>query len=63
VENTLKKVPGVLDVKAKLIRRNLGEAGVRYDPARVNLEHIKRAVPMASGQKHKFIVTSVVERV
>lgn len=61
MESTLKNIPGVLDVNAKLIRRNLGEAEVRYDPARATLEDIKRAVPVASGEKHNFTLISIVE--
>lgn len=61
MENTLRSLPGVVDVKAKLAREKLGEAEVLYDPVKVALKDLKEAVPSASGEKHRFVVLSAVE--
>lgn len=61
MESTLRSLPGVFDVKAKLIGRNLGEAEILYNPAEVTLENLKEAVPSASGERHKFAVISATD--
>jgi len=61
VENTLRNLHGVLDVKAKLTDNHVGEAEVLYNLAELTLEEIKQAVPTASGERHKFVVISAIE--
>jgi len=61
VENTLKDRPGVLDVRAKLLENNLGEAEVLYDPDEATIEGLRTAVPLASGGLHNFVVISTSE--
>ena len=61
MENTLRSIRGVLDVKAKLRNAKLGEARILYDPTGVTLEDLKQAIPKASGEKHIFRVISVIE--
>ena len=61
MENALRNLPGVLDVKARLVDKNVGEAEVVYNPAEIKVGDLKQAVPLASGEKHKFSVTSSVE--
>ncbi len=51
----------MLDVKAELTDKDLGEVEVLYDPAEVTSEDLKQAVPLASGEKHDFTVVSVIE--
>lgn len=57
----MKSLRGIFKVKARLMDGNLGEAEIRYNPRKVNLEDIKRIVPTASGEKHSFGVVSVKE--
>ena len=61
MESTLKNLRGVLDVKARLTDKNVGEAEVVYNSAEIKVGDLKQAVPLASGEKHKFSVTSSVE--
>lgn len=61
MESTLRSLPGVFDVKAKLVGKKLGEAEILYDPVKVALEDLKEAVPSASGEKHKFVVISATD--
>lgn len=61
MEDTLRNLRGVFDVKARLAGEKLGEAEVLYDPVKVALEDLKEAVPSASGEKHRFVVISAVE--
>ena len=61
MESTLKSLRGVLDVKAKLTDKNLGEAEIVYDSTKVVIGDFKRAVPAASGERHNFAVISVFE--
>ena len=61
METTLKSLHGVLEVKGGLKDGNLGEAVIVYDPAELSVENLKRAVPTASGERHNFMVISVVE--
>lgn len=61
MENILKGIQGVVDVKASLVEKKLGEAQILYDAAQVSLEDLQRAVPLVSGEKHKFVVISVEE--
>jgi len=63
VENTLKGLLGVIEVKANLLENRFGMAAILYNPDEVTLENLKRAVPGASGERHNFIVTSVREDV
>ena len=61
MESTLRSLPGVFDVKARLEGEKLGEAEVLYDPVKVAFEDLKEAVPSASGEKHRFVALSAVE--
>lgn len=61
MESTLKSLRGVVDVEGRLTGKNLGEAEVFYNPEEVTLEDLKGAVPLASGEKHQFVVLSVIE--
>lgn len=61
MENTLKDRQGVLDVRARLLENNLGEAEVLYNPDEVEFENLKKAVPEASGERHNFMVISASE--
>jgi len=61
VENTLKSLHGVLDVKGRLIGKNLGESEIVYNPTEVTIEDFNRIVSTASGEKHDFSVVAVVE--
>lgn len=61
MENILRNLRGVLDVKARLVDKNVGEAEVVYNSAEIKVDDLKHAVPLAGGEKHKFSVTSSVE--
>lgn len=61
MENTLKSIRGVLDVKVTLRSQSIGEASVLYHPFDVTLEALKQAIPTASGEKHIFSVISVID--
>ncbi len=61
MENALRSLPGVFDVKAWLTDKNVGEAKVVYNPAEVKLGDLKQAVPLAGGERHNFTVISVKE--
>lgn len=61
MESTLKNLRGVLDVKARLTDKNAGEAEVVYNSAEIKVGDLKQAVLLASGEKHKFSVTSSIE--
>jgi hypothetical protein len=63
VESTLKSLNGVLDVTAKLLEKNLGEAQILYDSAEILPDAFKQAIPAASGEKHKFTVVSFLVEV
>jgi len=61
VEDTLKGLLGVIEVKANLLENRFGEAAILYNPDEVTLENLKKAVPGASGEKHNFIVIAARE--
>lgn len=61
MESTLGKLVGVLNVKARLGDKNTGEVAITYDAVHVSVEDFKRAIPTASGEKHRFVVLSAVE--
>ncbi len=61
MEDTLKDLQGVLDVRARLLVNNFGEAEVLYNPDEVTLEGLRKAVPIASGGRHNFAVISASE--
>ena len=61
MENTLKDCPGGLDISARLVENNMGEAEVLYDPDEATIEGLRTAVPMASGDRHNFTVISASE--
>ena len=63
MENTLKGLRGVLEVKARLLSENLGEAEVLYNSDQATTESLRNAVRRAGGERHSFIVTSVSEDV
>ncbi len=61
MEETLKVLRGVLDVKVKLLENNLGEAEVLYNPNEFTLANLIKAVHGASGERHNFMVISANE--
>lgn len=56
MEDTLKCLRGVVDVRAKLSEINLGEAEILYSTEEATLEHLKNAVSPAGGEQHSFTV-------
>ena len=61
MEETLKVLRGVLDVKVKLLENNFGEAEVLYNPNEFALANLKKAVHGASGERHNFMVIGASE--
>ena len=56
MEETLKVLRGVLDVKVKLLENNFGEAEVLYNSNKFALVNLKKAVHGAGGERHNFMV-------
>ena len=61
MEETLKVLRGVLDVKVKLLENNLGEAEVLYNSNEFALANLEKTVHGASGERHNFMVLCVSE--
>ena len=61
MESTLNYLPGVLEVRARLVSEKMGEAKVFYNPDQATMESLRDAVPGASGEHHNFIVVCVDE--
>jgi len=61
VEETLKVLRGVLDVKVKLLENNFGEADILYSSDEFALVNLKKAVHGAGGERHNFMVLGVSE--
>ena len=61
MEETLKVLRGVLDVKVKLLENNLGEAEVLYNSNEFALANLKKAVHGPSGERHNFKVIGASE--
>lgn len=56
----MKELQGVLEVQAKLIDRDVGEALILYDPDLVHPHNFKRTVHAAGGGEHKFQVIAEI---
>ncbi len=56
MEDILKDLRGVVDVRAKLLEKNLGEVEILYSPEETTLEDLKNAVSTAGGERHSFTV-------
>jgi len=61
VEHALKALRGVVEVKARLMDKDLGEAAIIYEPTEIALQEIQDAISLASGERHEFTVISVIE--
>ena len=48
-------------MKVQLTGENVGEARILFNPTEVTSEDLERAVAAASGERHQFVVVSVIE--
>ncbi len=56
MEDILKDLRGVVDVRAKLLENNLGEVEILYSPEETTLKDLKITASTAGGERHSFTV-------
>ncbi|MFB3120949.1 MAG: hypothetical protein ACE10H_02010 [Candidatus Binatia bacterium] len=61
MEDILKDLRGVVDVRAKLLENNLGEVEILYSPEETTLKDLKITASTAGGERHSFTVIAARE--